>query len=241
MNIRLQKILAQAGYGSRRSCEKLIQEEKVKVNGKLAVLGMSADPKNDIITVNDVEILPPEELNYLLLYKPKGVLSTVKSPDSRPTVRSLIKKPGRLYPVGRLDVASEGLILMTNDGELTNLLTHPRYEHEKEYRVLVDSRPGEQQINSWKKGLILDDGTLTKPAKVWIEHKDSKETWLGVILKEGKKRQIRRMAEASGLKVKRLIRVRLANLRLGDLIPGEWRELEKQEITDLLTHVGKKI
>ena len=241
MKIRLQKILAQAGYGSRRSCEKLILEKKVKVNGKIAEIGMSADPSEDLILVNEEDIFPPEKLSYVLLHKPKGVLSTVKSPDSRPNVRSMVQKPGRLFPVGRLDVDSEGLILMTNDGELTNLLTHPRFEHEKEYRVLVNGRPSEQQINGWNKGLILDDGSITRSAKVWIEHKDPNETWMGVILKEGKKRQIRRMAEVSGLKVKRLIRIRLANLRLGDLLPGEWRELEEREIEDLLTFAGKKI
>ena len=240
MKSRLQKILAQAGYGSRRSCEELILKGKVQVNGSPGVIGMQADPQVDTILVDGIEISPPEENCYLILHKPKGVLSTVKSPDSRPTVRSMINKPGRLFPVGRLDVNSEGLILMTNDGELTNLLTHPRYEHEKEYRVLVVGRLNDQQLNGWRKGLILDDGSLTRPAKVWIEHKDSNGTWLGVILKEGKKRQLRRMAEVSGLRVRRLIRTRIANLTLGDLPLGEWRELEQQELDDLNTLVGKK-
>jgi 23S rRNA pseudouridine2605 synthase len=240
MKSRLQKILAQAGYGSRRSCEELIRQGKVQVNGEPGVIGMQADPLVDIILVDGNEISPPEEKSYLILHKPKGVLSTVKSPDSRPTVRSMINKPGRLFPVGRLDVNSEGLILMTNDGELTNLLTHPRYEHEKEYRVLVVGRLSEQKLNGWRQGLILDDGSLTRSAEVWIDHKDSNGTWLGVILKEGKKRQLRRMAEASGLNIKRLIRTRIANLGLGDLLPGEWRELEQKEIDDLNTLVGKK-
>jgi 23S rRNA pseudouridine2605 synthase len=129
---------------------------------------------------------------------------------------------------------------MTNDGELTNRLTHPRYQHEKEYRVLVVGHPSDQQLNGWRKGLILDDGTLTRPAKVWIEPKDSNETWLGVILKEGKKRQIRRMAEVSGLVVTRLIRIRIANLVLGELLPTEWRELNHQEIHDLVILLGIK-
>lgn len=240
MKTRLQKILAQAGYGSRRSCEKLIQQGKVKVNGIHAELGMSADPLKDTIKVNGEALSPPEELCYLLLHKPKGVLSTVSSPDNRPTVRSLIDRPERIFPVGRLDVNSEGLILMTNDGELTNFLTHPRYEHEKEYRVLINGKPSDQQLNGWTKGLILDDGSLTRPARVWIEHTDSNGTWLGVILKEGKKRQIRRMAEVSGLKIKRLIRTRIATLMLGELLPGEWRELNQKEINKILTLVGKK-
>jgi len=240
MKTRLQKILAQAGYGSRRSCEELIRQGKVMVNGIPAEIGLSVDPLFDTIKVDGKDISPPEKLCYLLLHKPKGVLSTVSSPDSRSTVRSLIDRSERLFPVGRLDVNSEGLILMTNDGELTNFLTHPRYEHEKEYRVLIGGKPSDQQLNGWKKGLILDDGTLTRPARVWIEHKDSNGTWLGVILKEGKKRQIRRMAEASGLKLIRLVRTRIATLKLGELLPGEWRELDQQEITTLLTLVGKK-
>ena len=121
---------------------------------------------------------------------------------------------------------------MTNDGILTHQLTHPSFEHEKEYRVLVHPRPTEQQLHAWRKGMILDDGSCTLPAKTWIEHKNSEGTWLGVILKEGKKRQIRRMAESSGLQVRRLIRIRIGNLVLGELLPGEWRELTGEEIND---------
>jgi len=161
------------------------------------------------------------------------VLSTVSAPDRRPTVRSLVKVPGRLYPVGRLDLDSEGLILLTNDGKLTHQLTHPSFAHEKEYRVLVNPQPQEQQLTAWRKGIILENGDHTQPAKVWREGQDAKGTWLGVILKEGKKRQIRRMAECTGLHVQRLIRVRMATLSLGDLPPGEWRELDKTEIIEL--------
>jgi 23S rRNA pseudouridine2605 synthase len=240
MKSRLQKILAKAGYGSRRSCEELIRQGRVQVNDQPASLGIQADPLVDIILVDGIQLSPPEKLNYIMLHKPRGVLSTVSSPDSRPTVRSLIGLPGRLYPVGRLDVNSEGLILMTNDGELTNILTHPRYQHEKEYRVFITSQPSDQQLTSWRKGLILDDGSLTRPAKVWVEHKDSNGTWLGVILKEGKKRQIRRMAEVSGLAVTRLIRIRIANLVLGELLPSEWRKLNQEEILDLKSLMDKK-
>lgn len=238
MKIRLQKILAQAGYGSRRSCEELIRQDRVRVNGILATLGIQADPLVDIILVDGNHLIPPEKLNYIMLNKPQGALSTVSSPDSRPTVRSLIDLPGRLYPVGRLDVSSEGLILMTNDGELTNLLTHPRYQHEKEYRVLVTGHPTEQKLNGWRKGVILDDGTLTSPVQVWIVDKNPNQTWLGVILKEGKKRQIRRMAEVSKLTVTRLIRIRIATLVLGELQPAEWRRLNQQEIDDLRSLMG---
>jgi 23S rRNA pseudouridine2605 synthase len=240
MEIRLQKILSQAGYGSRRSCEKLIAEGRVVVNGSQVSLGDKADPDRDTITLDGVQVNPAEELRYYLLHKPKGVLSTVSSEDGRPTVRSLIDQPGRLYPVGRLDLNSEGLILMTNDGLLTYRLTHPSYQHEKEYRVYVYPRPGERQLDAWRKGLILDDGSCTQPAEVWVEHNQESGTWLGVILKEGKKRQLRRMAESTGLSVKRLIRTRISSLQLGDLLPGEWRALTKKEIKRIHTSITGK-
>ncbi len=145
----------------------------------------------------------------------------------------MVDLPERIYPVGRLDLDSEGLILLTNDGKLTHQLTHPSFEHEKEYRVQVVPSPQKKQLAAWRKGIILDDGVRTLPAEVWIENQDSTGAWLRVILKEGKKRQIRRMAESSGLEIKRLIRVRIASLTLGDLSPGEWRELKKDEITEL--------
>lgn len=233
MEIRLQKILARAGYGSRRKCEDLIQEGRVAVNGNPAQLGMKADPEQDQITVDQTPLAKPEPKRYILLHKPRGVLSTVKTPQNRPTVRSLIDLPGRLYPVGRLDFNSEGLILMTNDGRVTHRLTHPRYEHEKEYRVQVRPQPTEKQIQRWQRGMVLEDGSRTAPAQVRIEGKDPQGAWLRVILREGKKRQIRRMAACSGLQVRRLIRVRMANLSLGDLKPGEWRPLEEDEIKQL--------
>ena len=233
MEIRIQKILAQAGYGSRRSCEKLILDNRVKVNGSSASLGMKVDQENAVITVDGKPIDSPEAPRYIALHKPRGVLSTTRSPDPRPTVRSIVDAPGRLFPVGRLDANSEGLILLTNDGDLTNRLTHPRYGHEKEYLVLVKGLPSETQLNAWRKGIILEDGTATRPARVEIEAKDPDGTWLRVILKEGKKRQIRRMGDISGLPVLRLIRIRIANLILGELAPGEWRDLTEEEITQL--------
>jgi 23S rRNA pseudouridine2605 synthase len=233
MEIRLQKILSQAGYGSRRHCEELISEERVSVNGVIASLGMKADPEIDSITIDNLPIRQSEQKRYILLHKPRGVLSTVSSPDRRPTVRSLVDLPGHLYPVGRLDLDSEGLILMTNDGVLTHQLTHPRFEHEKEYHVEVKPLPKENQLSAWRKGIILEDGSLTLPAQVQLEHQGSEGAWLRVILKEGKNRQIRRMAESTGMQIMRLIRVRIAKLTLGDLLPGEWRELEPTEIKEL--------
>ncbi len=240
MEIRLQKILSQSGYGSRRSCEKLIAQGRVAVNGQLSKLGDQADPQQDQVTLDGIPITTPEKLSYFMLHKPKGVLSTVSTPDGRPTVRSLIDLPGRLYPVGRLDLNSEGLILMTNDGLLTFQLTHPSYQHEKEYRVFVSPRPKEQQLSAWRNGLFLEDGSCTQPAEVWVEHNEEAGSWLGVILKEGKKRQLRRMAEATGLGVKRLIRIRISSLRLEGLLPGEWRELTDQEIKQLKSSIITK-
>jgi 23S rRNA pseudouridine2605 synthase len=240
MKIRLQKILSQAGYGSRRSCEKLIAEGRVAINTQTANLGDQADPEKDQITLDGIPITSAEKIRYLMLHKPKGVLSTVSSPDKRPTVRSLINQPGRLFPVGRLDLESEGLILMTNDGVLTHQLTHPSFEHEKEYRVLVTPRPGEHQLSAWRSGLILDDGSCTQPAEVWVEHNQEAGSWLGVILKEGKKRQLRRMAESTGLRIKRLIRIRISSLELDGLLPGEWRELSKDEIRRLQEKIIQK-
>jgi len=240
MENRLQKILAQAGYGSRRSCEVLISEGRVSINGQIASLGDKADQEKDLISVDGVLLSSPEKIQYIMLHKPKGVLSTVSAPDQRPTVRSLIDQSGHLYPVGRLDLNSEGLILMTNDGVLTHQLTHPSFEHEKEYRVFVHPQPNERQLDLWRQGMTLEDGSRTQPAQVWSEHKDPAGTWMRVILKEGKKRQLRRMAESSGLRVKRLIRVRIGNLELGDLLPGNWRELTEKEIKELQSLIIKK-
>jgi pseudouridine synthase len=228
---RLQKILANAGYGSRRTCEKFIESGRVQVNGAVARLGQKADPARDTITL-DGQAVNPEKNRYVLLHKPRGVISSLNAQGSRSTVRDLVPLPGRLYPVGRLDADSEGLILLTNDGDLTNRLTHPRYGHEKEYEVLVDGHPKEEQLQSWRRGVVLD-GEWTARSYVKILRKGASGTWLRVVMREGKKHQIRRTAQALGLWVKRLRRVRLGTLRLGDLPEGEWRELTPAEIKAL--------
>ncbi len=233
MGKRLQKILARSGYGSRRTCEEMIENKRVKVNGQVAALGTKADRQQDDITVDGQPIPRPEPLKYIALHKPPGVLSTVKSPGDRPTVRDYVHVHGRLYPVGRLDVGSEGLILMTNDGKLTNRLTHPRYEHEKEYRVYVTGHPTQDQLKKWRDGVHLQDGYRTQPAGVEVESRDKAGAWLRVILREGKKRQIRRMGDQTCLPVERIIRVRIADLTLGDLQAGEWRHLTEQEVQKL--------
>jgi 23S rRNA pseudouridine2605 synthase len=233
MEERLQKILARAGYGSRRSCEELIAAGRVRVNGKGIGLGDKADPARDKITVDGRPVSAAEQLVYVALYKPRRILSTVSTPDGRATVRDLVPIPGSLHPVGRLDVDSEGLVLMTNDGELTNRLTHPRYEHEKEYRVLVAKHPDAEQLALWRRGVVLADGLKTSPAEVFVNSKYGKGTWMTVILKEGHKRQIREMGRVTGLPVVRILRVRIGSLRLGNLKPRQWRYLTADEVSDL--------
>lgn len=233
MEERLQKIMAHAGLGSRRDCEALIIDGRVRVNGNVAVIGAKADPTRDHITIDGNPLHRPETLVYIALYKPRGVLSTVEAPDPRRTVRELVPVSGTLYPVGRLDVDSEGLILLTNDGELANRLTHPRYGHEKEYRVLVARQPDDQQIAAWVHGVVLEDGYRTAPAEVEIESKLGRGAWLRVILKEGRKRQIREMGMRTGLPVVRIIRVRIGTLGLGTLKPGEWRTISPREVVEL--------
>lgn len=233
MKIRLQKILAKAGYGSRRGVEEIITAGRVRINDQIAEIGAKADPGKDRISVDGKPIADPEPLKYIAFYKPPGVLSTVKSPRGEPTVRDYIQVQGRLYPVGRLDKDSEGLILMTNDGRLTNQLTHPRYQHEKEYRVQVNQKPNVKQIKLLQQGISIGNGEITLPAKVSFESQASGEFWLRIILTEGKKRQIRRMLDAVGLSVQRLIRVRIAALNLKDLDPGMWRELSVDEVKAL--------
>lgn len=233
MEERLQKILARSGYGSRRACEELIISGRVKVNGLVAKLGEKADPENDQIMVDNQTIAIKQNLVYIALYKPRGVLSTTRSPDRRTTVSDLIDTANRVYPVGRLDFDSEGLILLTNDGELANRITHPRYGHEKEYRVLVSKRPDENQINTWRRGVVLDDGYRTSPAQVFIESPHGKGAWLRVILHEGRKRQIRQIGTTLGLPVVKIIRIRIGNIHIGSLKPRQWRYLSENEIKTL--------
>jgi 23S rRNA pseudouridine2605 synthase len=233
MEERLQKILAQAGIGSRRACEDLIRAGRVSVNGQIASLGSKANPQKDKIILDGNPVVNSEPLSYVAVYKPRGVISAASSPDIRQTVRSLVPIDGRLYPVGRLDVDSEGLILLTNDGELTNQLTHARYGHEKEYRVLVARIPDQEQLKIWKQGVVLEDGYHTKPADVHLESIFGKGAWLRVILHEGRKRQIRETGRATGLPVVRIIRIRIGSLLLGNLKPGQWRHLQTDEVAGL--------
>jgi len=239
---RVQKILAQAGYGSRRSCEKMIEHGRVSVNGKIAKLGQKADPRKDRISV-DGKAIPAAEANiYIALHKPRMVLSAVEAEpgDKRETVRDLIDIPERLYPVGRLDFDSEGLVLMTNDGDIANKLTHPRYGHEKEYKVLLARRPDDKQLQAWSRGVVLEDGYKTKPAKVTFSSVKGKGACVRVIMSEGRKRQIREIGFQLGLPVVRILRVRIGSLQLGKLKARQWRYLTASEVSKLKRAAGKK-
>ncbi len=233
MQERLQKLLAQAGYGSRRACEAFITEGRVRVNGKVAELGQKADLSMDKVTIDGKALPKAETLTYIALYKPRNVLSAAEGQDDRQTVRNLIPVEGHLYPVGRLDFDSEGLILMTNDGELTNKLTHPRFGHEKEYRVLVARRPDEKQMDAWRRGVVLEDGDRTAPAEVNFLSTSGKGAWIRVVMGEGKKRQIREVGRLLGLPVVKIVRLRIGTLKLGSLKPRQWRYLTEDEIAEL--------
>jgi 23S rRNA pseudouridine2605 synthase len=230
---RVQKILARAGYGSRRSSEELILAGRVKINGKAAELGAKADPQRDTITVDNQQIAKEQPPVYIAVNKPQGVLSEVSPDEPRQTVRDLVPVPGHMFIVGRLDMESEGLILLTNDGDLANRLSHPRYGHEKEYHVLVGARPDDRQLEAWRHGVVLEDGYRTAPAQVRVDTIEGRGAWLEVILREGRKRQIREMGKQTGLPVLRIMRVRIGTLLLGELRPGSWRHLKPDEIRAL--------
>jgi len=231
---RLQKILSKSGYGSRRDCEKIIAEGRVTVNNELTKLGDKADYATDVIRVDNKIIPKPETATiYLAFYKPRKVLSEIKKLDDRPVITDFIPLDDYFFIVGRLDYDSEGLLLLTNDGEIANRLTHPRYEHEKEYHVQISKAPDHEQLNIWRKGVVIEGGHRTLPARVDILQQDKTGKWLRVIMKEGKKRQIREIGFSIGLPVKRIIRRRIGPVEAGRLKPGEWRPLTPQEMRSL--------
>jgi 23S rRNA pseudouridine2605 synthase len=226
------------GVASRRHAEEMIRAGRVSVNGEVVRgMGVRVNPAKDRIAVDGQTKQPAREHVYLMLNKPRNVITTVSDPEGRPTIMEYLPKDGsigRIYPVGRLDFQSEGLVLLTDDGALANKLMHPRYEHEKEYHVLVEGRPSPQAIESLRHGMDLEEGK-TAPAQVEvIEHIDG-NTWLRVVLHEGRNRQIRRMVEQIGHRVRELTRVRIGTLRIGDLASGKWRYLTGREISELRT------
>ncbi len=242
MKERLQKILSRAGYGSRRACEEIVIAGRVRVNGEVAEIGAKADIAKDKITVDGSAISAPIGFIYVALHKPRMVLTTVKAEpnDNRQTVRDLVDVPEPIYPVGRLDFDSEGLVLMTNDGELANKLTHPRFGHTKEYRVLLARRPDDKQLLVWSRGVVLEDGHKTAPAQVRFKSTYGKGAWIRVIMGEGRKRQIREIGSLLALPVVRIVRVRIGSLLLGKLKPRQWRYLTSEEISDLKKSPEKK-
>ncbi len=228
---RLQKILAEAGYGSRRKTEELIKQGLVTVNDHIAELGEKADPKKDLIMVNG-QTIKLEQKVYYLLYKPEGYLCTLSDPFNRHTVVDLLPKEPRVFPVGRLDADTTGVLLLTNDGELTNLLLHPRYHVEKAYLAEVQGFPEESALEKLRKGLVLDDGP-TLPAKVELIRRGRTSSSVRIVIKEGRKRQVKRMFEAIAYPVIQLHRERFGFLELGKLQKGESRILSKSEVERL--------
>ena len=252
---RLQVVLAQAGVASRRASERLVAAGRVRVNGRvIREQGVKVDPLHDVIEVDKRRVHPQEAKVYLLLHKPPGYVSTVSDPQGRRTVLDLVQAAQRIYPVGRLDVDSEGLLLLTNDGEITNYLTHPRYEHEKEYLAQVEGTPSQESLRELRGGIELED-IITAPATIRavsqpelpfrlpsIEGRPpAKTSWLQITIREGRKRQIRRMLQAVGHPVCRLVRVRMASLTLGDLQAGEWRHLSAEELADLRGSMARNL
>ncbi len=237
MKERLQKMLAQANLGSRRASEELISKGRVRVNGAIAQLGDKADPATDVIEVDGTRLkFDAQPHIYIMLNKPKQVLSTDKPHrgDKRETVADLIGRPEHLFSIGRLDADSEGMVVMTNDGDLSQKLSHPRYRHSKTYRVEVLGLPVAETLERWQEGIFLDDGK-TAPCIVEITKGSVRGTTLRIIMTEGKKRQIRRIAAALGHPVQRLTRTHIGMLALGDLEPGKWRELTSKEVVALST------
>lgn len=244
MEERLQKLMAQAGIGSRRSNEKLIEAGRVRVNGRVAKLGDKADPSKDRVEVNGRLLkLRDNQSNlvYVALNKPKGVISSLEDEmkQGRRTVRDLVPLPGHLYPVGRLDKQSMGLMLMTNDGDLAHKLTHPRFGHEKSYHVTIEGKIDEETLNQWRRGIYLD-GRKTAPAKIKVLNQGANFTLLEIIMREGRKRQIRRVANILGFPVTHLVREKIGPISLGTLKAGEWRNLSRGEVSALKRAVQAK-
>lgn len=242
---RLQKVLAHAGIASRRASERLISAGRVMVNGKVVTeLGTKVDPSRDVIVVDGKLVPLGAGKVYVLLNKPVGIISSVEDRWGRRTVLDLVDLPGRVYPVGRLDLDSEGLILLTNDGEITNFLTHPRYEQPKTYIVLVRGEPSDADLQKMRAGVPLPDGVakaldvkrlpgIPRSAPGMALNRPEGTTWLEVTLIEGHKREIRRMLEGLGYSVERLIRVGMGPLQLEGLRPGESRRLTAVELRAL--------
>jgi len=236
---RLQKILSKAGITSRRKAEGLILQGRVSVNGKIVrELGTKAVLGRDEIRVDGKTIKPETEGIVLVLFKPRRCVTTLHDPQGRPTVADFVNKfPMRLYPVGRLDYDVEGLLLLTNDGELAHRLQHPRYKVPKTYLVKVRGHPPEEAVARLQQGVNLEDG-ITAPAELIVMEDDQKATWLSLTLREGRKHQVKRMCAAVGHPVLRLRRTKVGPIELDNLRPGEIRRLKSREVKSLRKNVG---
>lgn len=225
---RLQKVLARLGFGSRRTCEDMIVAGRVSVNGEVAELGRRVDAERDEVRVDGALVGVKPGLVYYLVNKPAGVVTTADDPHGRPTVIELVPAEPRVFPVGRLDMDSEGLLLLTNDGTLAHHLTHPSFEVEKEYLAQVTGTPTRGELRLLREGIELEDG-MTAPAKVSLVGDDL----IRITIHEGRNRQVRRMCEAIGHEVTRLVRTRVGPIADRGLAPGRWRELTTDEVRSL--------
>jgi 23S rRNA pseudouridine2605 synthase len=240
--VRLQKVLAQAGIGSRRACEVLISEGRVEVNSEVVLeQGRRVDPERDVIRVDGARIPPPRRHLYLALNKPRGVVATMDDPEGRRTIADLLEgrqlRNERLFHVGRLDTDSEGLLIMTNDGDLAQRLAHPSYEVPKTYIAEVAGGVSEQTLKRLRRGITLEDGPV-RPTSVKIVSSVGDKTLLKITLQEGRNRIVRRTMEAVGHPVRRLSRIGIGPVRLGNLKVGEYRELTREELGGLLDLTG---
>ncbi|MEE1006978.1 MAG: pseudouridine synthase [Acutalibacteraceae bacterium] len=237
--IRLQKHLSECGIASRRKAEELIAAGKVKINGHIAEIGAKVDPKRDKVTVRGKAVVPVNEKVYIMLNKPRGFVTTMSDELGRKTVSDLVADAGnRIFPVGRLDRDSEGLLIMTNDGDFANKLTHPSSHVNKTYRVTVKGVAEEEQLLRMKEGIVLD-GRKTLPCDCFVAERKPDRTVLIFVLNEGRNRQIRRMCEEVGLEVLRLKRTEIAGVKLGMLPQGKWRPLNEREMRRL-TNITQK-
>ncbi len=225
---RLQKVLARVGLGSRRTCEDLIAEERVRVNGEIAELGRRVDPDHDLVEVDGAPVGIRPDLVHYLLNKPAGTVTTASDPQGRPTVLALVPAEPRVFPVGRLDLDTEGLLLVTNDGELANRVAHPSHGVDKEYLAEVEGHPSRAELRRLREGVDLDDGR-TAPAQAALVA----PSLVRITIHEGRNRQVRRMLQAVGHPVTRLIRTRIGPLADRRLAPGAWRPLVPDELRAL--------
>jgi len=240
---RLQRSLARAGFGSRRACEEVIAAGRVRINGTVATLGDRLDPAVDEVRVDGSKVNVDPQLRTFALHKPRGVTTTMRDPHAERDLTSFLHKGVHLFPVGRLDRDTEGLLLLTNDGSLAHRLTHPRYAIEKEYLAEVGKPPSNRQLSRLRRGVELDDGTA-KAVDARSEGGAGGRAAAGgrggvrLVMIEGRKREVRRMLDAVELPVRRLVRVRVGPIRLGKLAPGEVRELEPEDVRALYRAAG---